>query len=96
MKGLNEFVIEEKKTTGAGSIEMIKLIISELKKKPDWKGKDKELWYSAGQFVYDYLKELTPEDYENIVNTLELPDLRSKKELSSSDVQAALALKLTE
>ena len=99
MKNLEDYIkevekINEKKTTGAGCVEMVKSVIDELLQKPDYKGKDKELLTSAGQFMYDYLKELTPADYEKLVKELELPDLRSQKDLTASDVQAAISLKI--
>ncbi len=99
MKNLNDYIIESgpvKVTTGAGCVEMIKIIINELSKNPDYKGKNKELWKSAGQFLYDYLRELNNSDYEKIVSELELPDLRNNKdeEFSPDTVQFAMVLKM--
>lgn len=107
MKGINDFLIErgaapepykgpvyDIEGTRKPHTAMILTIIDQLNKKPDYKGKDKELWDSAGQFVYNYLKELSPKEYEDIVKYCQLEDLRSQKELSAADVSMALSLKL--
>ena len=96
MKKLNEYIKEEKQTTGNGCVEMVKTMIDHLKENPDYKGKDKELWDGAAYFLYDYLKELKNNDYEKIVKELNLPDLRNsdKDEFSAAAVQGAIALKL--
>ena len=96
MKSLNSYINEEKKTTGAGCVEMVKTMIDHLFANPDYKGKDKELWDGAAYFLYDYLKELNNSDYEKIVKELDLPDLRNndKEEFSAAAVQGAIALKL--
>ena len=99
MKSINQYIVERgpvKVTTGAGCVEMIRTIIRELSKNPDYKGKDKELWKSAGQFLYDYLRELNNSDYKKIVSELELPDLRNNKdeEFSPETVQFAMVLKM--
>jgi hypothetical protein len=77
MKSLNNYINEEKKTTGAGCVEMIKTILYQLKNEhpdcgwdPDeekYTGKDKDIWFSAGQFLFDYLKELNQSDLKKIV-----------------------------
>ncbi len=77
IKNIVKFINEEKKTTGAGCIVMIQTIIDELlKEHPDcewdpdeekYTGKDKEIWFSAGQFLFDYLKELNQSDLKKIV-----------------------------
>lgn len=97
MKDLQEYINEEKKTTGAGCVEMVKTMIDHLLANPDYKGKDKDLWEGAAYFLYDYLKELNNSDYEKIVKELDLPDLRNNKdeEFSAPVVQGAIALKLT-
>lgn len=97
MKDLQEYINEEKKTTGAGCVEMVKTMIDLLLANPDYKGKDKDLWEGAAYFLYDYLKELNNSDYEKIVKELDLPDLRNNKdeEFSAPAVQGAIALKLT-
>jgi hypothetical protein len=97
MKDLQEYINEEKKTTGAGCVEMVKTMIDHLLANPDYKGKDKDLWEGAAYFLYDYLKELNNSDYEKIVKELDLPDLRNNKdeEFSAPAVQSAIALKLT-
>jgi len=97
MKSLNSYINEEKKTTGASCVEMVKTMIDHLLANPDYKGKDKDLWEGAAYFLYDYLKELNNSDYEKIVKELDLPDLRNNKdeEFSAPAVQGAIALKLT-
>ena len=97
MKNLQEYINEEKQTTGAGCVEMVKTMIDHLLANPDYKGKDKYLWEGAAYFLYDYLKELNNSDYEKIVKELDLPDLRNNKdeEFSAPAVQGAIALKLT-
>jgi len=96
MKSINQYINEEKQTTGAGCVEMVKTMINHLLANPDYKGKDKELWDGAAYFLYDYLKELNNSDYEKIVKELDLPDLRNNKdeEFSAPAVQGAIALKL--
>jgi len=96
MKSLNEYINEEKKTIGAGCVQVVKEMIDHLLHHPDYKGKDKELWDGAAYFLYDYLKELNNSDYEKIVKELDLPDLRNNKdeEFSAPAVQGAIALKL--
>ena len=96
MKSINQYINEEKQTTGAGCVEMVKTMINHLLANPDYKGKDKELWDGAAYFLYDYLKELNNSDYEKIVKELNLPDLRNNKdeEFSAPAVQGAIALKL--
>ena len=99
MKTIKEYLVnEEKQTTGAGCVDMVKSMIDHLKEHPDYKGKDKELWDGAAYFLYDYLKELKNQDYEKIVKELDLPDLRNsdKDEFSAAAVQGAIALKLTD
>lgn len=99
MKTIKEYLVnEEKATTGAGCVEMVKSMIDHLKEHPDYKGKDKELWNGAAYFLYDYLKELKNQDYEKIVKELDLPDLRNneQEEFSAAAVQGAIALKLTD
>lgn len=95
MKQLNDYILE-KKTTGAGCVEVVKGVIDHLLENPDYKGKDKELWDGASYFLYDYLKELNNADYEKIIKELDLPDLRNndKEEFSAPAVQAAIGLKL--
>lgn len=97
MKSINQYISEEKKTTGAGCVEMVKTMIDHLLANPDYKGKDKDLWEGAAYFLYDYLKELNNSDYEKIIKELDLPDLRNNKdeEFSAPAVQGAIALKLT-
>jgi len=97
MKSLNSYINEEKKTTGAGCVEMVKTMIDHLLANPDYKGKDKELWEGAAYFLYDYLKELDNSDYQKIVKELDLVDLRNNKdeEFSAAAVQGAITLKLT-
>lgn len=108
MKSLNSYILEkdgnskitlneEKKTTGAGCVEMVKTMIDHLLANPDYKGKDKDLWEGAAYFLYDYLKELNNSDYEKIIKELDLTDLRNNKdeEFSAHAVQGAIALKLT-
>jgi len=80
MKNLSSFIKEEKKTTGAGATEMVKTIINELSKEhpdcswdPDeekYTGKDAEIWFSAGKFLFDYLKELNQSDLKKIVQDM--------------------------
>ena len=72
MKSLVEFINEEKKTTGAGCVEMVKTMIDHLLANPDYKGKDKDLWEGAAYFLYDYLKNLKPADYEKIVRCIQI------------------------
>lgn len=77
MKHLGKY-ITEKETTGSGSIQMIQSILDELKNKHNdcsydaeknaYTGKDADLWKGAGQFLYDYVKELEQNDLKKIVD----------------------------
>lgn len=77
MKSISNYINEGKQTSGAGCVEMINTIIDQLKNEhPNCKwdsdeekytGKDKEIWLSAGQFLFDYLKELNQSDLKKIV-----------------------------
>lgn len=80
MKSLNEYINEEKKTTGAGCVEMIKTILDQLKnehsdceydkEKNEWIGKDADLWKGAWQFLFDYVHELNQSDLKKIVDAM--------------------------
>ena len=75
MKSLNTYLNEEKKTTGAGCVDMVKTILDQLtkehsdctydKEKDAWTGKDADLWKGAARFLYDYLQELSNLDIED-------------------------------
>lgn len=80
MKSINNYILERgsaNMTNGAGCIEMIQTVINQLKNEhPDcnwdnneekYTGKDKEIWDSAGQFLFDYLKELNQSDFKKII-----------------------------
>ena len=77
MKSILNYISESKKTTGAGCVEMVQTIIDQLKEEhpdcgwdPDeekYTGKDKDIWFAAGQFLFDYLKELSQSDLKKIV-----------------------------
>ena len=76
----NSYINEEKKTTGAGCVEMIKVILDQLKnehsdcsynkEKEEWTGKDADLWKGAGQFLFDYVHELSQSDMKKIVDAM--------------------------
>lgn len=85
----------EKKTNGAGCVEVVSVTIEQLKKRPDYKGEDKEQWVAAAQFLYDYLQELSCDDYEKIVKELNLVDCRSQIKLDPSAVTMGIVLKTT-
>ena len=78
MKNLSNYIQEEKKTTGAGCVNMVQTILDELstkhtdakydKEKDQWVGKDADLWKGAGQFLFDYLHELDQKDFKEIVD----------------------------
>lgn len=80
----------EKPTTGDGSIEMVSSIIDELRKHPDMKGRDKELWASTGQFLWDYLKQLDEKTLQNIMDTFGLVKMSDWKGCKPHDVQLGL------
>ena len=78
MKSINEYINEEKKTTGEGCVEMVQTILDQLakehpdckydKEKEAWVGKDADLWKGAGQFLFDYMHELNQSDFKKIVD----------------------------
>ena len=93
MKSLSKYINEaykEKNTTGDGCIEMIRTIIDQLSAHPNYKGKDKDLWYSAGQFVFDYLSELTDDDRAYIMDAFGLPKFSNWKKTEVHDVMLGL------
>lgn len=56
-------------------VNMVISIINELKKHNDckydgkeWSGKDADLWKGAGQFLFDYMKELKQNEFKDIVD----------------------------
>ena len=87
--------INESKTTGDGSIQMIQTIIDQLRKHPDMKGKDKEVWKSAGQFLWDYLKELDEKSLQNIMDTFGLVKMSDWEGCKPEDVQLGMHIYLT-
>lgn len=93
MKDIKEYIneaVREKNITGDGCIEMIQTIINQLSSHPNYKGKDKELWQSASQFVFDYLNELTDDDRAYIMDAFGLPKFSNWKETTVSDVMVGL------
>ena len=98
MKDLKEFIsesIQSKKTTGDGSIQMIQTIIDQLREHPDMKGKDKEVWKSAGQFLWDYLKELDEKSLQNIMDTFGFVKMSDWEGCKPEDVQLGMHVYLT-
>ena len=101
MKSINEYINEEKKTTGAGCIEMIQTIINQLSSEhPDCKwdsdeekytGKDKEVWFAAGQFLFDYMKELNQNDLVKIVKHFGWEECVDMKNLNAADISFCIA-----
>ena len=87
--------INESKTTGDGSIQMIQTIIDQLREHPDMKGKDKEVWKSAGQFLWDYLKELDEKSLQNIMDTFGLVKMSDWEGCKPEDVQLGMHIYLT-
>jgi len=79
MKHLNKYIME-KKTTGAGCVEMIKTILNQLKSdhpdchydpnREEWIGKDADLWNGASQFLFDYAHELDQASLKKIVDAM--------------------------
>lgn len=105
MKSLNNYINEEKKTTGAGCVEMIKVILDQLKnehsdcsydkEKEEWIGKDADLWKGAGQFLFDYVHELSQSDMKKIVDAMGwkkwIPDVN---DINPSDISMCMSLEL--
>jgi hypothetical protein len=103
MKSINEYINEEKKTTGAGCVEMVKTILDQLTKehsdcqydkdKQTWTGKDADLWKGAGQFLFDYLQELDQNDLKKIVDNFGwkeyIPDVN---DIHPQDVSVCVSL----
>lgn len=104
MKDIKEY-ITEKKTTGAGSINMVQNILDELttthsdchwdNDKKQWVGKDKDLWDAAGQFLYDYLKELSQADLTNLVKHFGWP-IDNVDNVSPAQISFCMASELLE
>ena len=104
MKTINEYINEEKKTTGAGCAQMIQTIIDELKthddcnydkEKNEWTGKDGEMWKSAGQFLYDYLSELNQNDFRKIVDSMGWKKwIADIDDINQAEIGLCLALEL--
>ena len=99
MKDLATYIEEavgSKKTTGNGSIDMIQTIIDQLREHPDMKGKDKELWKSAGQFLWDYLKELDEKSLQNIMDTFGFVKMSDWEGCKPEDVQLGMHIYLAQ
>ena len=99
MKDLKEFIeesIQSKKTTGDGSIQMIQTIIDQLREHPDMKGKDKEVWKSAGQFLWDYRKELDEKSLQNIMDTIGFVKMSDWEGCKPEDVQLGMHMYLAQ
>ena len=97
-KPLSKVILEsinENKTTGDGSIQMIQTIIDQLREHPDMKGKDKEVWKSAGQFLWDYLKELDEKSLQNIMDTFGFVKMSEWEGCKPEDVQLGMHIYLT-
>lgn len=102
---INDYILEEKKTTGAGCIEMVQTILDQLTKEhPDckydseknaWIGKDADLWKGAGQFLFDYMQELNQSDFKKIVDHFGwekfIPDVN---DIHPSEISMCIALVL--
>ena len=85
----------DKKTTGNGSIDMIQFMVDQLREHPDMKGKDKELWKSAGQFLYDFMKELSSDERKEIMDHFGLQKLSDWDDVSPADVSLGMHIYLT-
>ena len=106
MKNLQEYISEEKKTTGAGCVEMVKTILDQLTKEhPDckydkdkqaWTGKDADLWKGAGQFLFDYMHELNQSDFKKIVDAMGwekwIPDVN---DIHPAEISMCMAMELS-
>ena len=106
MKSLNTYLNEEKKTTGAGCVDMVKTILDQLtkehsdctydKEKDAWTGKDADLWKGAARFLYDYLQELNQSDYKKIAIAFGwnkwIPDVN---DINPSELSMCMAMELS-
>lgn len=106
MKSLNKYINEEKKTTGAGCVEMIKTILYQLKnehsdceydkEKNEWTGKDADLWKGAGQFLFDYVRELRQDDLKKIVDAMSWKKwITDVNDIHPSEISMCMSLELT-
>lgn len=83
-------------------VNMIITIINELKKHNDckfdgkkWSGKDADLWKGAGQFLFDYMKELSQKEFEDIVSYFEWEEYISDlSNIDSSEISICMAQEL--
>lgn len=102
MKTLKKYLFEVKNTTGAGCIEMIQTILDQLiNEHPDchydieskeWKGKDADLWKGAGQFLFDYVKELNKSDLKLIIKHFGWEDeLTNQNEVYPQQISVCIA-----
>jgi len=105
MKTLQEYLVEEKKTTGAGCVEMIKTILDQLKnehsdcsydkEKNEFVGKDADLWKGAGQFLFDYIQELGQSDMKKIIDAMGwekwIPDVN---DIHPAEISMCMSLEL--
>lgn len=96
MKDLSLFIYESisKKTTGDGSIDMVQHMIDQLQEHPDMKGKDKELWTSAGQFLYDYMSELTEKERKAIMDHFGFVKMSDWPDVCPADVSIGMSIYL--
>lgn len=85
-------------------VNMIVTIINELKKHNDckfdrdknkWSGKDADLWEGAGQFLFDYMKELGQNEFKDIVNYFKWEEYISDlSNIDSSEISICMSQEL--
>lgn len=83
-------------------VNMVMSIINELKKHNDckydgkeWSGKDADLWRGAGQFLFDYMKELKQNEFEDIINHFGWEDhIEDMKKINPQEISMCVSLEL--
>ena len=106
MKNLQEYINEEKKTTSAGCVDMVKTIVDQLTKEhPDcefnkeqrkWVGKDADLWKGAGQFIFDYMHELGQSEFKKIVDAMGWEKwIADVNDIDAAEIAMCLSLELS-
>ena len=65
------------------------------KEKQEWTGKDADLWKGAGQFLFDYVNELSQSDFKKIVDAMGwnkwIPDVN---DISPEEISMCMSLEL--
>lgn len=84
-------------------VNMVMSIINELKKHNDckfdgkeWSGNDADLWKGAGQFLFDYMKELGQKELKDIVTHFNWEEnIQNINNIHPAEISMCMSMELT-